>query len=83
MGRLAATGASDQRIADTMTLSRRTVSNTLSRLYRALDLDGRPALAELLAPVELWRPRPMADEIRPGLHPGTTFSGPDLSTKHV
>ena len=56
MGRLAATGASDQRIADTMTLSRRTVSNTLSRLYRALDLDGRPALAELLAPVELWRP---------------------------
>ena len=56
MGRLAAAGASDQRIADTMTLSRRTVSNTLSRLYRALDLDGRPALAELLAPVELWRP---------------------------
>ena len=56
MGRLAAAGASDQRIADTMTLSRRTVSNPLSRLYRALDLDGRPALAELLALVELWRP---------------------------
>ncbi|WP_108665088.1 helix-turn-helix transcriptional regulator [Euzebya rosea] len=78
MGRLAARGASDQQIADRMTLSRRTVSNTLSRLYRALDLDGRPSLTTLLTPVEMWQPALPTDGSSTGPSYGTTLGRDDI-----
>lgn len=52
----AAAGLADREIADVLSLSVRTVSNHLSRVYRATGVTDRQELARLLPPVDVWRP---------------------------
>lgn len=50
IARMAATGATDRRIAAELTLSTRTVSNHLRKVYRKLQIEGRGGLASVFAP---------------------------------
>jgi DNA-binding CsgD family transcriptional regulator len=58
VARLAAAGATSKAIAEQTFLSTRTVENHLARIYRRLDIDGRSALAAVVAsPDGEYRPR--------------------------
>ena len=66
---LAATGRTDREIAEALSLSVRTVSNHLSRLYRDTGIGGREDLTVLLRPVAVWQPA--GEDVGPGQRAGS------------